>query len=161
MMTSFDDAFTALMGNEGHYSDNPADPGGATCWGVSERIARAWGYTGDMRDLPQDTAKLIAKKWYWDPYLCDQYDPRIAFAVFDAAYNGGLPAKWLQSAVGTEPDGIIGARTIAAARGADPLRIVMRFSAYRLKYLGNLKTWQSFGHGWANRIADNLIKGAA
>jgi hypothetical protein len=37
----------------------------------------------------------------------------------------------------------------------------MRFSAYRLQYLGNLPTWPQFGHGWANRIANNLIRGAS
>lgn len=160
-MSSFDQAFTALMGNEGKYSCDPADPGGATCWGVTERVARAWGYTGDMRELPQDTAKQIAKSQYWDLYQCDQYDPRVAFAVCDAAYNGGMPAKWLQQAAGATPDGVIGAQTIAAVRSADPLKIIMRFSAYRLKYLGNLKIWPVFGRGWSNRIADNLILGAA
>jgi hypothetical protein len=30
-----------------------------------------------------------------------------------------------------------------------------------LQYLGNLSTWTNFGHGWANRIANNLIRGAS
>jgi lysozyme family protein len=159
-MSSFDQAFTALMGNEGGYCNNPADPGQETMWGVTERVARAWGYTGAMIDLPQNTAKQIAKSQYWDVYQCDQFDPRIAFAVFDAAYNGGAPAKWLQQAAGATPDGVIGAQTVAAVRSADPLKIIMRFTAYRLKYLGNLKIWPVFGRGWSNRIADNLILGA-
>jgi lysozyme family protein len=160
-MSSFDDAFTALIGNEGGYSNNPADPGGETMWGITERVARGWGYTGDMKDLPLDTAKAIAKKLYWDPYQCDQFDPRIGFQVFDAAYNGGRPAQWLQQAAGVKADGVIGSITIAAVRAADPMKIIMRFDAYRLQYLGNLPTWPTFSHGWANRIASNLIRGAA
>jgi lysozyme family protein len=160
-VSSFDDAFAALIGNEGGYSNNPADPGGETIFGVTARVARAWGYAGDMKDLPLDTAKAIAKKNYWDAYQCDQFDPRIGFQVFDTAYNGGKPAQWLQQAAGVKADGVIGSITVAAVRAADPMKIIMRFAAYRLQYLGNLPTWPSFGHGWANRIANNLIRGAS
>jgi lysozyme family protein len=160
-VSAFDEAFTALIGNEGGYSFNPADPGGETMWGVTERVARAYGYTGAMKDMPRDTAKAIAKKFYWDPLHLDEFDPRVAFQVFDAAYNGGRPAQWLQQAAGVTADGVIGAITIAAVRAADPMKLIMRFSAYRLQYLGNLGTWPTFGHGWANRIANNLIRGAS
>ena len=160
-MSSFDDAFVALMGNEGGYSNNPADPGGETMWGITARVARANGYVGEMRVLPESVAKRIAKMVYWDPYYCDQFDPRVAFEVFDAAYNGGHPASWLQAAVGVAIDGHIGPETIAAVNAADPLKIVMRFLAYRLMYMTVLGVWPTFGHGWANRIAHNLIKGAA
>jgi lysozyme family protein len=159
-MSSFDDAFTALIGNEGSYSNNPADPGGETMFGVTARVARAAGYAGAMKDLPLDTAKQIARKNYWDPYQCDQFDARVGFQVFDAAYNGGRPAQWLQQAAGVTADGVIGAQTVAAVHAADPLKIIMRFDAYRLQYLGNLPTWPTFGHGWANRIANNLLMGA-
>lgn len=160
-MSSFDDAFAALIGNEGAYVDNPADPGGATMWGVTERVARAWGYTGDMQALPLDTAKQIAKKNYWDPYQCDQFDPRIGFQVFDAAYNGGHPAQWLQQAAGVPADGVIGAITAAAVRASDPLKLVILFNASRILYYTSLGTWDSFGKGWTNRIANNLRRAAS
>ena len=38
---------------EGGYSDNPADPGGKTNHGVTEQVARANGYQGDMKALPK------------------------------------------------------------------------------------------------------------
>lgn len=159
---NFDQAFDILMNpqHEGGYSNNPNDPGGETMYGVTERVARAHGYVGAMKDLPLDLAKQIAKTEYWDKYLCDQFDGNIAFQVFDAAYNGGHPAQWLQQAAGVSIDGVIGAETISAIRKTDPDKIIMRFDAYRLMYLGSLKTWPSFGHGWANRIANNLLIGA-
>lgn len=160
-MTAFDDAFDALMGNEGGYANHPADPGGETMWGITCRVARASGYTGAMRDLPRETAKRIAKVQYWDAAHCDELDERVAFQVFDTVYNGGQPIKWLQQAVGAVPDGIFGPATAEALRHNDPLKVMMRFNAYRLRYLGNLKNWPTFGHGWANRIADNLLKGGA
>ncbi len=156
-MMNFDDAFTALIGNEGGYSNNPADPGGETMWGVTKRVAVANGYTGDMKSMSIDTAKVIAKVEYWDKYQCDQFNPDVAFEVFDCAYNGGHPAQWLQQAAGVTADGVIGAATIAAVRGTDPDKLIMRFSAYRLKYLAALQAWPTFGRGWANRIADNLL----
>jgi lysozyme family protein len=160
-MSAFDDAFTALIGNEGGYSNNPADPGGETMWGITARVARANGYSGAMRDLPLSTAKVIAKAEYWDKASCDKLDPRVAFQVFDSVYNGGPAIKWLQLAAGVTPDGALGPATLAAVRAVDPVKLVARFNAHRLKYLGNLSAWPAFGHGWANRIADNLLKGSA
>jgi lysozyme family protein len=160
-MSAFDDAFSALIGNEGGYVNNPADPGGETMFGVTARVARAWGYAGDMKDLPLETAKAIAKKNYWDAYQCDQFDPRIGFQVFDAAYNGGHPAQWLQQAAGVTADGVIGSITVGAVRAADPMKLIILFNASRLLYYTSLATFESFGKGWANRIAGNLRRAAS
>lgn len=160
-MTSFDDAFDALLGNEGGYSNNPNDPGGETMWGITARVARAYGYTGAMKDLPRDTAKAIAKKLYWDPLRLDELDPRVAFQIFDANYNGGHPVIWMQGAAGIAVDGLIGPKTIAAVQAVDPLRFMMRWNGLRIRYFTSLKTWLEFGKGWASRIANNLFKGAA
>lgn len=160
-MTTFDDAFTALVGNEGGYSFNPADPGGETMWGVTARVARENGYTGAMKALPFATAKQIAKTVYWDPLHLDEFDGRIAFQMLDANYNGGYTVKWAQAAAGAAVDGSMGPLTIAAIKAADPHAFVLKFLAYRLKYLYGLKTWPTFGRGWSGRIADNMLKGAA
>lgn len=53
-----------VIAREGGYSDNPDDLGGPTMWGITEAVAREWGYTGDMRDLPRDTAMRIYRKRY-------------------------------------------------------------------------------------------------
>ena len=151
---TFDDAFKALMNVEGGYWDDPV--GGPTMYGVTERVARAWGYKGDMKLLPLASAKSIAKSEYWDRYQCDQFPYAIAFQVFDTAYNGGKPVQWLQEAVKTTADGIIGAKTIAAVRAADTGRVIASFNASRLRYLTGLKNWSTNSRGWALRIADNL-----
>jgi lysozyme family protein len=160
-VSSFDDAFDALIGNEGGYSNNPKDPGGETMWGVTARVARSYGYVGPMKDLPRDTAKAIAKKLYWDPLSLDSFDPRVAFQIFDANYNGGHPVIWMQGAAGSPVDGLIGPKTISAVQAVDPLRFMMRWNSLRLTYFTSLKTWPDFGKGWARRIASNLMKGAA
>lgn len=156
-MNGFTDVFAAVLGIEGAYSNNPSDPGGPTMYGITQAVARAWGYQGDMQALPLATAQAIAKAKYWDPYQCDQLDSRIALNVFDAAYNGGHPAQWLQAAAGVEQDGVIGAITIAAVRALDPMLVVARFNASRLSYYASLTDeWPTFGRGWTNRIARNL-----
>lgn len=150
------------MRSEGGFSNRSAadDPGLTTIYGITEKVARAWGYNGDMRNLPLDTAKAIAKMWYWDRYQCDQFDPLIAHQVFDAAYNGGYPVKWLQECVGATPDGNIGPQTITAVRDADVWKTIALFNAKRLMYLTGLSNWPQNARGWSRRIAQNILNGA-
>jgi lysozyme family protein len=155
---NFNNAFVDLIGEEGKYSNDLNDPGGETMYGITKRVAVANGYTGNMRDLPLATAKTIAKVQYWDRFACDQLPYAIAFQVFDTAYNGGHPAQWLQQAVGTVADGVIGAATIGAVRSSDLWKVLALFNASRLEYLASLKQ-QEFADGRMNRIAANLRKG--
>lgn len=155
---NFDDAFAALLANEGTYSNNPADPGGETMYGITKRVAVANGYTGDMKALPLDLAKAIARESYWTPCGCDQIDPNLAFQVFDAAYNSGVAqaARWLQVAVGVTADGQVGAKTIAAVRSQIWQNVAFHLLAQRLAFYTSLSTWPVFGKGWAKRIAANM-----
>lgn len=50
-----------LIKREGGYVNNPADRGSATKYGITEAVARANGFKGNMRDLPLDVAKAIYK----------------------------------------------------------------------------------------------------
>lgn len=150
----FDQAFDKLMGFEGGYSNNAADPGAETMWGITARVARAEGFVGEMRNMPQETAKSIARKRYWDPVHCDELPAPIRYAMFDCAYNSG-PAqavKFLQRAVGTNPDGVIGAVTLAAADKASLATLV----GLRLDFLTSLPTWAAFGKGWVRRCSSIL-----
>ena len=156
-MDNFPAAFLKLMGNEGGYT---VDNGGPTMWGVTQDVARAWGYTGDMKSLPKETAFTIARVKYWNPNHCDDLDERLAFQVLDAAYNGGHPIQWLQRACGAPVDGAYGAQTQKAILGTDPLKMIMRFDAYRLLFMADLNVWPQAGRGWARRIANNLLDAA-
>ena len=153
---NFEDAFERLLGHEGGFVDNPDDPGGATKWGITERVARAHGYQGPMQELPVAVARGIAKITYWDAVKADQLPEALRYAVFDAAYNSGVrqSIKWLQQAVGVDADGVIGPKTLAAVGGADARALLMRLLSVRLRFLTGLKTWPAFGKGWARRVAD-------
>jgi lysozyme family protein len=161
-MSNFDKAFTDLIGNEGSYSNNPNDPGGETNWGITVAVARANGYTGAMQDMTMIYAKTIYAQAYWLSAF-DTLAYPVAFQLFDAAVNSGLSqaVRWLQRALGVADDGIFGSITLAAAQAMDPLKLVLLFNASRLNFMTQLSTWPTFGKGWARRIANNLIKGAA
>lgn len=153
---NFDQAFTTLLKHEGGFSDHAADPGGKTRFGITEAVAREVGYRGDMRELPLDIAKRIYKDRYWDAVRADELPEAVHYAVFDAAVNSGVrqAALWLQRAVGAKDDGIIGPKTLAAVRAADPERLLRQMLAQRLRFMTGLSNWPAFGRGWARRIAD-------
>ena len=156
---NFERAFEKLLGHEGGFVDHPKDPGGATRYGITQRVARANGYEGDMRNLPISEAKRIARKDYWDAVRADDMPDAVRFDLFDAAYNSHptQATKWLQRAAGATDDGIIGPKTLLAVRMADPHKLAARFNGHRLSFLTDLKTWPTCGRGWARRIAHNLI----
>jgi len=166
---TFDDIFALVVGIEQGFTDDPRDPGNWTggkigvgsCRGTKYGISAATYPDLDIKALTVDQAKGIAKRDFWDRYHCDEFDPRIGLQVFDAAYNGGHPAQWLQQAAGARPDGLIGAATIAAVKALDPVRVCARFDAYRLDYLASCRDLPTFAGGWMHRIATMLRAGAA
>lgn len=157
-MGIFTDLFDRLMEHEGGYVNHPNDPGGETMWGVTKRVARAYGYNGPMRTLPKATAQEIANKLYWQAIHGDELDRAIAWQLVDAAYNHGNSnaVKFLQRAVGASADGIIGPHTLAAVKAKDKNDVILLFNAERLEFYTNLRTWPTFGRGWARRVAGNL-----
>jgi lysozyme family protein len=165
---TFDDVFAVVIGIEKGFTDSPTDLGNWTggkigvgsCRGTKYGISAARYPDLDIAKLTLEQAKAIAKRDYWDRYHCDEFDPHIGEQVFDAAYNGGHPALWLQQAAGVRPDGIIGAGTIAAVKAIDAVKVCARFDAYRLDYMASLDAWPSFSRGWAHRIATMLREGA-
>ena len=175
---SYDEAWKRTGPKEGGYSNNPADRGGPTKWGVTERVARANGYEGDMRLLGEDFAKAIGKTQYWDVLNLDAVDklsPRIAAEMFDTLYNGGEPGQWLQRCLNVfnrgatlypdmKVDGRIGPMTIQALkmflgnRGTEGERVMLVAlnSLQAVRFIGiseNNPSQEAFTFGWLlNRV---------
>lgn len=154
----FDEAFAQLIQFEGDYSNNPADPGGETRWGITRTIAEADGYSGDMRDFPLNAAKLLYKEHYWTPIRADELPEAVRYAMFDAAVNSGdyQAVLWLQRACGVKDDGAIGPVTLAAANAAQPDALKAKLIGLRLQLMTTLPSWPVFGKGWARRLATIL-----
>lgn len=152
---NFDTAFHDLLGHEGGFVDHPKDPGGATNWGVTERVARATGYAGHMRDFPVEMAKAIYRQQYWDAVRADELPEPLRYPTFDAAVNSGTTqaVKWLQRAVGAVDDGRIGPETLRMANGGNAHQSARRMLGQRLRFMTELPTWPAFGRGWSKRVA--------
>ena len=151
----FGTAFDLLITHEGGFSSHPDDPGGATMYGVTEKVARAEGFTGSMRNFSLNDAKTIYRKNYWDACRCDLMPDQLRYPLFDAAVNSGpgQSIKWLQSALGVKADGAIGPVTQQAANVCFPLVVRQKMIGNRLRFMTNLNNWPSFSKGWARRIA--------
>lgn len=152
----FDACFDRLLGHEGGYVCSPADPGGATKYGISKRA-----YPGeDIENLTVERAKEIYLRDYWGPAGCDAVPDAVRFDLFDAAVNNGVRAaiKLLQRAVKEPEDGVLGPLTLQAAQSASPGLLRARFNGGRLALMAALPQWPAFGRGWAMRIADNLLE---
>jgi lysozyme family protein len=119
-----------LIEREGGYVDHPADKGGATCFGITEAVARAHGFVGPMRQLPRDEAVAIYRRLYWVRPGFDQVASRsaqVAAELFDTGVNMGpaVAATFLQRALTAlnrnagdypdlVPDGRVGPQTLSA-----------------------------------------------
>ena len=158
-MTTFDAAFDRLLGNEGGYSNNPRDPGGATNHGVTQRVARAHDYRGDMRDYPQTLAREVYCQDYWTPCRADDLPEAVRYDVFDGAVNSGVgqSVRWLQRAAGAEADGTVGPATLKAVNALPGSTLVARYNGHRLMFMAGLSNWDAFSEGWARRVATNLL----
>jgi lysozyme family protein len=178
-----DDLIDLLIEREGGYANHPADKGGPTCFGITEAVARAHGYSGSMRQLPRDEAAAIYRRLYW---LRPRFDevarraPRIAAELFDTGDNMGpaVAATFLQRVLtalnrdGSDypdlvPDGRIGAQTLGALdaflrlRGGSSgetvlLRALEALQGERYLRLAERRPAnEAFLYGWlANRIGE-------
>lgn len=171
----------ALIDREGDYVHHPADRGGPTRYGITEAVARAHGFAGDMRTLPRDEAAAIYRRLYWLRPRFDRvatHSPRIAAELFDTGANMGpaVAAAFLQRALNAlnrggkdypdlALDGRIGMATLAALasflslrgrRGGETvlLRAMEALQGERYLHLAERRPAnEAFLYGWlANRI---------
>jgi lysozyme family protein len=160
----FDAAFAVVVGVEGGYTDEPADPGNWTggAVGVGDLRGTKWGISAasfptlDIPTLPQRVAAAIYRAKYWDRLAGDALAPPIALISFDAGVNQGVgfAARTLQEAVGAGVDGVIGPATVRAAHrfDNDPMPVVIEIGARRALRYASLGTFPRFGLGWMRRL---------
>jgi lysozyme family protein len=169
-----------VIGREGGFSDHPADRGGPTRWGVTERVARAHGYAGDMRGFPRTSAVAIYRRMYWlrpAYHRIAERAPTIAAELFDTGVNMGpaVATGFLQRALNAlnrggrdypdvATDGKVGPRTLAAldgflaVRGKGGLTVLLKAieALQGERYLRLAETRpanEAFLYGWlANRV---------
>ncbi len=176
----FDQAIQTVLLHEGGFVKNPADPGGATHWGISLRFLRTQGLAlgdvdgdgdideDDIRALTRDQAVALYRTAIWGRYGYDELPGVVAIKTFDLCVNAG-PAqahRILQRACHAngyvlKDDGVLGPKTRTAVDllrdrwGAPvaPLMAAMRSEAagfYRGLVAADAELSQ-FLAGWLNR----------
>ena len=160
MKENFDKCFALMLQHEGHYVDNPHDPGGRTNLGVTQRNWEVYlnrsVTEAEMRALTPERVKPFYKALYWDRIKGDQLPAGIDYAAFDLAVNSGVykAARYLQQIAGVADDGIIGPKSLEAIQSCDPKETADALCDMRMDFLKRLSTFSTFGKGWTTRVSD-------
>ncbi len=125
-MSSFDAAISYVFENEGIDSNDPADAGGRTRFGITAAVAQANGY--DVTQLTIDQAREIYRKLYWS--FDGINDQRVATKMLDVVVNcgrsGGIGI--IQRALGMSQDYTFGPKTEGALNALDPEDAIEKMS---------------------------------
>jgi lysozyme family protein len=178
----FETLVDSVIDREGRYVNHQSDRGGPTCWGITQAVARANGYEGDMRSMPRELAVTIYRSIYWQAPRFDQVAkraPMIAAECFDTGVNMGTATAsgFLQRALNAlnrsardYPDVVldrqIGPRTLSALDGylstrGDAAETILLRAMEALqgeRYIAlaeNRPSQEAFLYGWlANRLGN-------
>lgn len=141
------------------FTENPADPGRATKFGVTLATLQTWRgrpcTTTDVEALTQDEAGAIYRKLYWAPILGDILPAGLDLMMFDCAVNMGVgrASHFLQEALGVAADGRLGPQTVQAIQSmADPSAAVESVRAARAEAYKTFSGYSTFGAGWMSRL---------
>jgi lysozyme family protein len=90
-MEKFNKLIPFIYAHEGYKSNDAADLGGLTIWGIARRFYPA--EVDKMNLMDKEAAKAVAAEIYyrnyWKPLECDNYYDKVALALFDSAVNCG------------------------------------------------------------------------
>lgn len=88
----FDILVSRLITVEGGYTNNAADRGGETNFGITAAVARENGYAGAMKAMTRADAAAIYRAKYWAKpglYLVAPISEKVAEELFDTGVNMG------------------------------------------------------------------------
>lgn len=179
MTITIDSVIDQVLVNEGGYVNDARDAGGETNFGITIATARAQGYTGPMRDMPQSVAREVYRRQY---VIAPGFDKiaavsaPIAAELVDTGVNMGpkVAATFLQRALNVlnnggkdypdiVPDGAAGPATrgalsaFLAKRGAEgERRLLALLNALQGERYVSLAEGrganEAFMYGWLARI---------
>ena len=148
-MGDFHHCINRILAEEGGLSAHPADPGGLTNYGISQRSYP----TLNIAALTLADAQALYRRDYWQPIHGDQLPDGLDVLLLDCAINQGpvTAIQLLQQALHIQDDGLLGPKTLSAAAVAMP-GLLDAFTAERaLRYEFN-RNEVVFGRGWYRRL---------
>lgn len=163
-MSNFDKCFELVIGHEGGFTDDRHDRGNWTSGkvGVGKLKGTKYGISAmsypdvNIAGLTLYDAKAIYRRDYWDRTYCDQLPAGLDYLVFDANINHGRlrSGRFLQMAVGSAVDGLIGPNTIKASATVDTVQAINEFCVTRGLFYTEISTFQRYKKGWFRRLMD-------
>lgn len=150
---------------EGGFVDHPADPGGRTNKGITQKVYHAWlaarGQAAkDVLGISDDEVHAIYAEMFWAKAYCDDLGDPMFVAQFDTAVNMGpkRAIQFLQAGAGCSVDGVYGPGTQKAASQCDPVTLAESFCNQRETFYRDLvqrkPEMKVFLKGWLNRLND-------
>lgn len=155
---------------EGGYANNKNDKGGETYRGVTIATWTAYckrkSINAPLKKMSQAQWEEIMTSGYWDAvHASDLRSQSVANQVADFAVNAGVnrAAVTLQQAVNSanhdtalKVDGIVGAKTLAAANALNAATLYWTFRELRTNYYKSLASKSAkqatFLKGWLRRV---------
>lgn len=179
-MAQFSIAVEVVLRHEGGFVDNPADPGGATNFGISLRHLQKIGDldgdgwldgdfdrdgdvdVDDIANMTREDAISHYRSQFWDRYRYDWFkNQEVANKVFCLAVHAGprRAAIILQKALSyynrLDVDGIVGPLTRALTNTTPPTWLVTEFkhetAAFYRQLVETRPKLIQFERGWLNR----------
>ena len=165
---------------EGDYTNDPYDSGGETKYGITERVAREYGYTGEMEDLTKEEAnKIYSTLYVEEPHFNEfiEISPAITHKLIDAGVNVGTVrvSLWLQHILNVfsrdgkdypiiKEDGVIGPKTVAAYQALEKKRgkikactlVLKALDGYQSSYYISLENYSRYVVGWIDKRIENI-----
>lgn len=152
---------------EGHYANNPKDPGGATMCGITQRTldslqgkALPAVLPKNVKDLTEDQVYVIYRAVDWALIHGDELPKTLAPLMLNASVNMGEPTAvlLLQECLGVPRDATMGPKTLAALTTwhspyLPEQTIAEEFAAHAAKHYADLDAKEGeFELGWFRRL---------
>lgn len=168
-MADFDLLVSQLLDLEGGYADHPADPGGATQYGITRDVLADWRgrpvSKAEVQALTAAEARSIYRVRFFERIHGRKLSQPIATVLFDTMVHSG-PARairLMQEALNRQgvtavtvdgkmrPDGET-MRALQRVRDLDREEdLIAWFLALRASFWTRLRNWLPFGLGWLRR----------
>lgn len=158
-------AHVQALGRESYwFTDDPDDAGGATAWGLTLCLAKAYGI-GTVDDLKAISAEKLASIYRAAFWRFDGLDQRVATKLLDLAANEGLhpaihqaQAALVEFGVTVAQDGAYGHDTETAMNASSPDAILRGIAAEAKDYyearVANRPKNAKYLAGWLKRAED-------
>lgn len=169
----FEAAIVYTLQNEGGFVNDPADNGGATNFGITQKTLSQWrgdpATADDVKEIDVEEAKQIYFYKYWKVLSCDQLTQQpICTAIFDTSvlygvHTGATLAQLAANNCGAfiNVDGQLGPASVAALNKCDPAKFISLYHGLvveKIEVILNAKrSLEKFRDIWIKR-ADRLFK---